>query len=54
VIVNYFNIMGISIFPYEADAPLVIYPDTVLPGPITLEFLKPIGWGNPQGFQLTS
>lgn len=44
--------MGVSALPEKTDSPLVIYPDTVLPGAISPKLLKPIGRGNSQGFQL--
>ena len=30
MVVNYFDIMGISMLPCEADAPLIVYPVTAL------------------------
>jgi hypothetical protein len=42
VIVNDFNILSVRGLPYEADPPLIIDPNTVLPGAITLERLQPV------------
>jgi hypothetical protein len=50
MVAHYLHIMGIAILPYEADTPLVIYPDTVLPGAVSFKFLKPVGGGNLQRF----
>jgi hypothetical protein len=44
--------MGIATFPYKADTPLVIYPDTVLSGAVSFELFKPIGGRDSQRFQL--
>ena len=45
MIVADFDIVGVSLFPTEADAPLVVDADGRLPGAIAGEFLKPIaGW----------
>jgi hypothetical protein len=33
VIIGQFDVAGVAIFPAEADAELVVHPDTVLPRP---------------------
>jgi hypothetical protein len=42
VVVYDFNIVGIGVFPGEADAPLVIDADAVLPFSITLQSFQMI------------
>jgi hypothetical protein len=42
VVINYFDIKGVPIFPPETDTPLVIDSDTVLPCPIPLELLQAV------------
>jgi hypothetical protein len=37
--------------PLEAYAPLLIYPDGILAGPVSLEGFKPIAGQNPQGIK---
>jgi hypothetical protein len=44
VIVGDLNVGGSRRGPYEADSPLIIDADAVLPGPIAFESLKPIPW----------
>jgi hypothetical protein len=34
--------MGVTTLPYEADTPLVIYPDTMLSGAVSFKPFKPI------------
>jgi len=48
VVVSNFNIRGIAVTPYEADPPLIVDPDTVLPFSIALQHLQPIRWRYPQ------
>ena len=42
VVVNDLDFVGITIVPAKADPPLIIDPDTVLPGAIALELLEPV------------
>jgi hypothetical protein len=42
MIVGYFNVIGIPVFPVKADSPLIVDPHAVLPLAIALEDLKPI------------
>jgi hypothetical protein len=42
VIVYELDGMGISIGPPEADAPLIVDPDTILTGTVALELLQPV------------
>jgi len=45
VIVDNLNVMGVPIFPPEANAPLVIHTNAVLAGTSSLQFLEPVpGW----------
>ena len=48
VVIDDLHIVGVTIYPAEADAPLVIYPDAVLALEVTFERFKPVGWRNPQ------
>jgi len=42
MVVNDFDIVGITFMPTEAQPPLIINPDGVLPFAITLERFEPI------------
>jgi hypothetical protein len=53
VVIHYLYVIGISAFPNKADPPLIIYSYAMLPGSFSLQLLKPIGWWDPQRFQLT-
>jgi hypothetical protein len=43
VVVNNFNIVGIAIDPAEANPPLIINPNAVLPSPIACQLFEPVG-----------
>jgi len=51
VIIRYLNIVRIAVTPSEAYAPLVINPNTVLTGSISLELLKSVPWRDAQVLQ---
>ncbi len=51
VVVNDLDIFGADGRPSEANAELVVDPDAVLTGPVTLERLEPITRRNSQVFQ---
>ena len=53
MVVNDLNPFWTSIAPPEADAPLIIDSDTVLPRTITAQTLKPIARRNPKILQTT-
>ncbi|MFO7783683.1 MAG: hypothetical protein R6V25_03560 [Desulfatiglandales bacterium] len=42
MVINDFNIFSTGFRPSEADAPLPVYADAVLPGTITLEHFQPV------------
>jgi hypothetical protein len=42
MVVYDFNVVRFGAAPAETDAPLIIDPDTVLPGAITFQFLQSI------------
>lgn len=42
MIVNDLNLVRVTVVPTKADAPLIVHANTVLAGPIALEFLEPI------------
>jgi hypothetical protein len=48
VIVDDFHIVGIAGTPTEADAPLIVDPDTVLTGPVAFQRFQPIAGRNTQ------
>lgn len=48
VIVNDFYVTRRSVIPHEADPPLIIDPNAVLPTSITFQFLQPIRRRSPQ------
>ena len=53
MVVNDLNPFWTSVAPLEADTPLIIDSDTVLPRTITAQTLKPIARGNPKILQTT-
>jgi len=34
MIIDDFNLIGVVVEPYKTDAPLIVYSDTVLTGPV--------------------
>jgi len=44
MIIHDFYIIGITIDPFEANPPLIVDPDAILPCPITAELLQPVCW----------
>ena len=53
MVVNDLNPFWTSVASLEADTPLIIDSDTVLPRTITAQTLKPIARGNPKILQTT-
>lgn len=53
MVVNNLNPFWTSIAPPEADTPLIIDSDTVLPRPITAQTLEPVARRNPEVIQMT-
>ena len=53
MVVNDLNPFWTSIAPPEADAPLIIDSDTVLPRPVTAQKLEPVAWRDPEVLQTT-
>jgi hypothetical protein len=53
VVINDLNIQSIAVFPNEAYSPLIVDSNTVLSRSITLQFLEPVRWRNPQRIQAT-
>ena len=53
MVVNDLNPFWTSIAPPEADTPLIIDSDTVLPRTITAQTLKPVARRNPKILQTT-
>ena len=53
MVVNDLNPFWTSVAPREADTPLIIDSDTVLPRTITAQTLKPVPRRNPEVFQTT-
>jgi hypothetical protein len=50
VVIDDFDRKGLSVFPFEADPPLVIYPDTVLTLSVSFKFLQTVPRGQPEIF----
>jgi len=51
MVINDFNVIGATFLPTEADAPLMVDPDTVAALAVTLQRFQPVcGW-DPQVFQ---
>jgi hypothetical protein len=44
VVVNDLHLLRSGVRPHEADTPLLVDPDAVLTGPVTLERFEPITW----------
>lgn len=53
MVVNDLNPFWTSVSPLEADMPLIIDSDTVLPRTITAQKLKPVARRNPKILQAT-
>ena len=53
MVVNDLNPFWTSVAPLEADTPLIINSDTVLPCSITAQTLKPVARRNPKILQTT-
>ena len=53
MVVNDLNPFWTSVAPLEADTPLIINSDTVLPCSITAQTLKPVARRNPEVFETT-
>jgi len=51
VIVNYFNVQRIAVFPAKADSPLIVDPYTVSPLAAAFKGLKAVSWRNPKILQ---
>jgi hypothetical protein len=54
MVVCYFNVIGISVFPMKADSPLIVDPDTMLPFAVALQGFEPVAWRNPEVLQMPS
>jgi hypothetical protein len=48
MVVDYFNIIGVPVFPAKTDPPLIIDPYTILPLAIALQGLKPVARRDPE------
>jgi hypothetical protein len=48
VVIGDFDIMGVSVFPAEADPPLLVDADAELAVAISLQRFEPVGRWNPQ------
>lgn len=51
VVVNNFNFVRVSGIPAEADAPLIVDADAVLPGPVPLKGFKAVAGRNAESLQ---
>jgi hypothetical protein len=51
MIINNFHIKGVVALPNEADAPLLVDPDAVLPLPVVMQSFKMVGGRDTQGFK---
>jgi len=51
MVVCYFHVIGVSVFPVKADSPLTVDPDAVLPPAISLQSLEPVTRWDPEVFQ---
>ena len=48
MVVNDLDLVCIAILPSEANAPLIVDPDTVLPSALTSKLLEAISWRDAQ------
>ncbi len=48
MVIGNFNFIGISLFPHEADPPLVVDPDAILSFSIAGKLLQPVSRRNPE------
>jgi hypothetical protein len=48
MVINDLDVVDISLSPGEANPPLVIDPDTMLPLAVAFQSLKPVAWGDLQ------
>ena len=48
MVIDNFNLKGISVLPDKTDTPLPVYPDAVPAFPVTTKSFKKIAWWNPQ------
>jgi hypothetical protein len=46
VVICDFDVVGIAVFPSEADAPLFVNADAVLSGSISFQCFEVIAWGD--------
>lgn len=51
VVIDDFHVVGVTVIPSEADAPLIVDPDAVLAFALTLQGFQPIGRRNAQIIQ---
>ena len=52
MIVCYFNVKCVTVFPVKADPPLIVDPYTILPLAIALQDFEPVARRNPEVFQV--
>ncbi len=45
MIISDLHVYRVAVFPDKANAPLIVYSDTVLPSPIAGQFFQPIRRG---------
>jgi len=51
MIINDFDLVCVALFPKEADSPLIVYSNAVLPGSAALESFQMVSWRHPQIIQ---
>ena len=44
MIINNLDVSGFVIYPFKANAPLIVDANTVLPGPVAFELLQVVAW----------
>ena len=52
MVVRYFNVIDIAVFPPKADSPPIIYPDAILSLAIAFHGLKPVARRNSEVLQI--
>lgn len=48
MVVDYLDFKGVSIHPFEANTPLIVYPDAPELASISRKFLQAIPWQHPK------
>ena len=53
MVISYFNLFGISVFPHKANSPFIVDPNAVLSPAIPLQWLEPVAGRDAQVFEFS-